>query len=322
MSSNRSAILTKTHRVLNKHFTPEIHNAKLPVLEQLIFACCLEDSSAVDAMRAFAALEEQFFDWNEVRVSTVTELAEAMPMLSAPREAATRVKKVLQSVFESAYSFDLEQFKKENLGAAVKKIQKYEGATPFVVAYVTQNALGGHAIPIGRGALESMYIVGVINEKEKAAYKVPGLERAIPKSKGVEFGSLINQLGAQLWRKPHATGVRKILLEITPAAKDRFRKRGAKKEAAKPKAGKAKKKAAATKKLPAKKTATTKKVAPAKKAGAVAKAKPIKKKVVVKKKKVAGKKKTTAPQIKKKKKKAIPKKKKTATKRISRRKPR
>jgi endonuclease-3 len=104
-----------------------------------------------------------------------------------------------------------------------------EGTTPFIVAYGVQAALGGHFIPLDRGALETLYIVGVISEAEQASGSVPGLERAIPKNKGVEFGSLLHQLAAEVVANPYSTNLHKLLLEIAPDAKERLPKRQAKK---------------------------------------------------------------------------------------------
>ena len=120
------------------------------VFEQLLFACCLENAHYDRAELAYAALTDtgSFFDFNEIRVSTVRELSEAMACLPDPPAAANRVKRVLQSVFESTYSYDLEELRKQNLGPAVDQLKKLDGATNFCVAYVTQSALGGHAIPV------------------------------------------------------------------------------------------------------------------------------------------------------------------------------
>ena len=248
MSANRSTLLIKTHRLLKKHYKSVAPNLRLPMLHQLLYACCLEDATADMADRAVAALETHYYDWNEVRVSTATELSESMHMLPDPLTAGTRVKRVLQSVFETNYSFELEQLKKENIGVAVKKLHKLKGVTPFTVSYVTQVSLMGHSIPIGRGGLAALYVIGVVTEKERSARSVPGLERAIPKNKGIEFGSLLNQLGADFLRAPYGPAVRKILLEIAPDAKDRLPKRRSKKDiAAKAAAAEAVKKAAVKK---------------------------------------------------------------------------
>ena len=147
-TSNRSATLNKSHRVLKRTYKHAPTKGEQPVLESLLFACCLENTRHEVAREAFAKVRQAFFDWNEIRVSTAKELAEVMDRLPEPLEAATRLKSILQCVFESDYSFELEQLKKQNLGAAVKRLQKLQGATPFNVAFTTQVALGGHAIPV------------------------------------------------------------------------------------------------------------------------------------------------------------------------------
>lgn len=223
-NTNRAALINKTYKVLKKHYKPmPMRNS--PVLESLLFACCLENAHYEKAEEAYTVLSTSFFDWNEVRVSSVDELAEVLKMLPDPASAANNLKKVLYSVFESTYSFEIEALKKQNLGQAIQKLEKYEGATPFVVAYATQTTLGGHSIPLDRGALESLHIVGLATDDEVAKSSVSGLERTIPKNKGVEFGSLLHQLGADLVAAPLSPALHKILLEIAPDAKDRLPKK-------------------------------------------------------------------------------------------------
>ena len=232
---NRAALLAKLQKVLKQHYKP-VTPTQRQLLEQLLFACCLENASYEAAEKVYSRLAESFYDWNEVRVSTVTELSEVMKGLPDPNTAASNLKRVLQSVFESTYSFDLEALKKEKIGQGIKRLESLEGATPFVVAYVTQNSLGGHAIPLDRGSADSLYILGILTEAEAKPGSVPSLERAIPKNKGVEFGSLLHQLGADFAANPHSPNVRNTFLAINPESKDRFPKRGAKKEPEKPEA--------------------------------------------------------------------------------------
>jgi len=338
-SNNRATQINKVLKIAKRHFKPVEIPADRTVLEHLIFACCAENSLYDVANEVFAALSSSYYDWNEVRVTSIRELAEVMKLLNDPKEAATRLKRVLQSVFETHYSFDLESMKKQNIGQTIKQIEEYNGSTNFLVAFVTQNALGGHSIPINRGLLESMRVVEVVSDTEAAKGTVPGLERAVPKTKGVEVGSILHQLGVELYRSPYGPAIRKLLLEIEPGCKDRLPKRPSKKvekpEKAKPAETKKSKEAEA--KAPAKKTAgktagktaekaakTVEKAAPAKKkpakkasAKAVVKKKPAKK--VATKKKAATKKKVSP---KKKKAEAPAKgKKKSVTKKLSKRKP-
>jgi endonuclease-3 len=226
---NRSALIAKLYKHLKKHYTAVTPDPQRPLLEQLVYACCLENATYHAADAAYKALTTQFFEWNEVRVSTARELSESLGMLPDAMAAANSVRKILQHVFETTYSFDLESLRKLNLGPATQKLEKMDGTTPFIVAYGVQTSLGGHSIPLDRGALETLHIVGVISEAEQASGSVPGLERAIPKNKGVEFGSLLHQLGAEVVANPFSTNLHKHLLEIAPDAKDRLPKRQAKK---------------------------------------------------------------------------------------------
>ncbi|MGI9518566.1 MAG: hypothetical protein ACR2NP_16035 [Pirellulaceae bacterium] len=292
--SNRATKLNKLHRVAKKHYQPVMPSGDRTVLEHLLYACCLEDSQFDAADTAFARLQQGFFDWNEVRVTTAVELAEVMDCLADSAAAATRLKKTLHSMFETNYSFDIDTLRKENLGKAVQKIEKYKGISPFVVSYVAQNALGGHSIAVDNSLINLMYTIGVIDEKEAAKGQVPGLERAIPKNKGVEFFSLVHQLAVAYTSSPFNNDVRAILISISADSKDRFPKRTRKKKAAPEPAAKAPAKASATAARTSTKKAAKKKTTT--RAAAASKSKATKKpttKKTTKKKKVTAKKATT-----------------------------
>jgi len=224
-SVSRTAVFGKIHKVLKKYFKPVAAPAERTVLEHLLFACVLEDARYESAEEAFAALKHTFYDWNEVRVTSISELSEVMAALPDPRAAANRIKRVLHSIFEELYCFDLEDKRKKNLGPTIKWLEKMDGTSRFVVAYVVQAALGGHSIPIDAGTMAALGVLGLVTDKEAAAGDVPGMERAVSKSKGVEFGSLLHQLGADYLANPFSPQVREILLAIDPEASQRFPQR-------------------------------------------------------------------------------------------------
>lgn len=229
-SNNRAAVLNKIFKTLKKHYKPVVPPVDRTVLEHLLYACCLENARFEVADEAYARLKELYFDWNEVRVTTVLELAEVLVSLPDAPAAALRIKKSLQSIFEGAYTFDLEHLKKQNLGKSEKDLEKVAGLSPFGRAYIAQHALSGHAIPVSIGAIDALYAVAALNEGEADKMLVPGLERAIPKNKGAEFGSLLQQFGADLYASPGSNKLRAILAEIEPNFKDRLELRLARKE--------------------------------------------------------------------------------------------
>ena len=340
-AKNRADLINKLHKIAKKEYDFIKPPSNRTVFENMLYGCCLENSTFEAADEAFAKLQENFCDWNEVRVTTLDELAEGSKSLGNPMESAASVKQTLYGVFEKYFTYDLDFLKKENLSKAVTTFEAMKGVTPFVISYVSQNGLGGHSIALDRSMMSLFYVLGIISEDEAQKGRVPGLERTISKAKGAEFFVLVHQLAVDFANTPFSSKVREKLLQINPGAKERFPKRASKKkpEPAKPAKKPAAKKAAAkkaepkvakaTKKTAKKATAKPAKKAPVKKAAKKATAKKATKKAAKKApakkatKKVAKKatkKKAAAKPAKKTAKKAT--KKKSPTKKLSKKKPR
>jgi endonuclease III len=224
-ATNRAALFGKIHKVLKKHYEPVIPPSDRSTLEHLLYACVLENAKPEDVDEVFAKLQKNYFDWNEIRVTSVPELSEVMNAIPDAPEAAKRMKRALQSVFEKYYQFDIDLLRKAGLGKAVEALQKFNGVTPFVIDYMTQNALGGHAVPTNTGALALLVVLDAVNASDAAKNRVPGLERAIPKNKGLEFASLLHQFAVDFSVNPQSPRIRSIVAEIDPQAKDRLPKK-------------------------------------------------------------------------------------------------
>ena len=225
--SSRKQLVPKLHKVLKGHYKPVVANTGRPMLEQVLFACCLENAQHDTAEKAFTRLLESYFDLNEIRVTTVAELAETLQGLPDPSRAALALRRVLQGVFESTYSFSLDHAKKHSIAHGIKTLEHIHGIPPCVVLLVVATALGGHAVPLDLGALSGLYLTGIISREEYDAGKVAGLERLIAKKTLLEFNSLLHQFGADVVGSLHGTTVKKILQAVNAdAIKERFPKRG------------------------------------------------------------------------------------------------
>jgi endonuclease-3 len=73
--------------------------------------------------------------------------------------------------------------------------------------------------------MAALKVLDLVSDKEVAAGEVLGLERAVSKSKGVEFGSLMHQLGVDYLSNPFSPQVRETFLAIDPEAAERFPQR-------------------------------------------------------------------------------------------------
>ncbi len=271
-NKNRGDRIQLLHRIVKKYYKPVATPEGRAVLEHLIYACCLEDARYESADEAFHRLQESYFDWNEVRVTTVTELAEVLHNLPDPSAAAVRVKKNLQSIFETRYSFEVEDMVKMNQGKAIQELEKLGGISKFVLGYTIQNSLGGHSIPISGSIMKVLIATEIVSEAEAAKGQAPGLERTIAKSKGLEFSSCLHQFAVDWLLQPTSKQIKAMLKEagaVEPAPKKEEPKPAPKPEKAtitKVVAKKTEKEPAAPEAAAKAKTKTTEKVKPTTKA--------------------------------------------------------
>jgi endonuclease III len=169
-----------------------------PVLEQFIYGICREGATAEEADKAFRNLRHRFFDWNEVRVSSIRELEEAFAGMPDSELRAQRLVSFLQEVFETTFSFDLEGLHKKGLKQAAKQLSRYQAANDYVGAWVIQQALGGHAIPLDEPTLRTVKRLGLVDDDEDDAETVrASLEHLVPKARGASFVELISTVASE-----------------------------------------------------------------------------------------------------------------------------
>jgi endonuclease-3 len=166
-----------------------------PVLEQFLYALCREGVTREKADQAFRYLRERFFDWNEVRVSSTRELEEAFVGYTDPEARAQRLIDFLQEVFETTFSFDLEPLHKKGLKQAAKQLARYQAANDYTVAWVIQQSLGGHAIPLDAPTLRVLRRLGLIETDQGDPETLrASIEHLIPKVRGPLFSELVSAL--------------------------------------------------------------------------------------------------------------------------------
>jgi endonuclease-3 len=157
------------------------------VLQEFIYSLCREGATPEQADAAYRFLRERFFDWNEVRVSSIRELEEAFAGLSNAEGRAQRLVAFLQEVFETTFSFDLDLLLKKGLKQAAKQLARYQAADEYTGAWVVQRSLGGHAIPVDAPTLRCVRRLGLAESNAEEAEVRSSLEHLVPKAKGPQF---------------------------------------------------------------------------------------------------------------------------------------
>lgn len=195
---NKQRVLTHLFTGLKKRYDPAEPEPR-PVLEQLIYAILRERTTGELAERAFRNLQERFFDWNEIRVSSVREVEEVLGGLPGADLRAQRLISLLQEVFETTFSFDLEPLHKKGFKQAAKHLSRYQAASDFTTAWVVQQSLGGHAVPVDEPTYRCVERLGLVDAGQDNPEAVrASLEHLLPKTRAPLFGELVSALADEL----------------------------------------------------------------------------------------------------------------------------
>ena len=95
-ASDLQSSCKKLVTLLKKHYKPTGHHKHKLVLETMLHAVCLENSTPELADESFERLTKTFQDYNEVRVSTFAELTPLFEGQSDPDTRAARIRSILQ----------------------------------------------------------------------------------------------------------------------------------------------------------------------------------------------------------------------------------
>jgi endonuclease III len=204
---NKQTQLAHLQAVLKKKTPAPADPPERPVLEEVVYAILRDGATPEQADAAFARLKERetFVDWNDIRVSSVQEVADAIHGLPGAGDKSERVIKFLQEVFDEIYNFDLGDIAKKGVKQAAKQLARYKsGVNEFVVAWVTQRALGGHAIPLDQPTVRVLQRLGVLDADADDIEAARGtLEHHIPKTAGPDFTDRAAVFAATICTEDH-----------------------------------------------------------------------------------------------------------------------
>lgn len=203
-TTNKQQVLSQALVLLKKKFPVPPQPEPRSVLDESLYAIIRDGVTSAVADAAFERLMQSFIDHNEIRVSTVQEVADTLIGVPQAGLKAERVLGLLQEVFEDLYSFNLDDLAKKGLKQAAKQLSRYKvGVNDFVVAWVTQRALGGHAIPLDEPSIRVLRRMGIVDGQEGEPLEDPEatrgtVEHYVPKAKGYEFTEELSLLAASV----------------------------------------------------------------------------------------------------------------------------
>lgn len=229
----KAQLLDTVYNLLRKRYKLEPKPEKLSVMESVLYAICHEGTTREQANQVMSRFKDGFFDWNEVRVSPLSQVREVLADLPQPDRKAQTLRRFLRQMFSKTYGFNLDGLVKGPRKEAVQALQAYEAATSdYVLASVVLHGLAGHAIPIDQPMRRALERLGLIDPDTDDATARAALERAIPKNRGAEFVDLMEELSHDTCVEGEPDCARCELKKVCPTGQARLAKPSAKTKAA------------------------------------------------------------------------------------------
>lgn len=209
-ASDKQTLCKKLATALKKRYKQPLAKTDRPVLDLMLYAICLEDVTEADADAALERLMNGFHDYNEMRVSSLTELEPAFRGADQPEFRALRIRTVLHDIFEQLYSYDFDGIRKKTLEAAAKQLNKLRFLSDFVRNFTLQAALGAHVVPLDARMRNAAVWLGLVSPAASEAEASEELKSALRKNDAPLFCHLLRCLATDpSFAKTFESAVRK-----------------------------------------------------------------------------------------------------------------
>ena len=171
--------------------------AKKPVyanpIESLIFAVIRENCRQTATKPLMRKLEKHFVNFNELRVSKIEEIMEALGSNSDEfHKVAESIKATLGGIFGKYNTLDLSELKDMGKKPAKKELEELK-ISRFAINYCFVTFLGGHAIPLTEKMVEYLRSEELVYPDSTIEQIEGFLERQITAANGFFFYSTLSK---------------------------------------------------------------------------------------------------------------------------------
>lgn len=197
-AADKSQVCRRLVQALQKLYGKSVPSFQASVLDTMLFAVCLEDNRWEQAESGLKLLISSFFDLNEIRVSSVTELERALDGLAHSDLKGMRIRAILRHVFEGTYTFEFEKLRRMTLEQAIKALKKIQELSPFVRDFVLHEILGNHVVYLDGSMLTAARWLGLVPATADVGDASEYLKAGVRKSEVSEFCHLLKCLSTDV----------------------------------------------------------------------------------------------------------------------------
>ena len=184
-------------------------------VEAIVFAVLCENSNESAAKAALKKIQSHFVDFNDLRVARIEEIVEVIgPDIPEPEKCAARLASILNAIFQKYDCLTLEDLITAGKRGTKEILEKFNGVTAFVSAYVMLTVINVHAIPLTEKMIQYLKVYDAVDPQSETDQIAAFVERQISAANAYTFYTLVRH-DSEL-ANPRAA---QLLVEKKPKAK-------------------------------------------------------------------------------------------------------
>ena len=143
----------------------------LDALDTLMLGALTSKMPLKEVLKSWDLLRTQFVDWNEIRISSASEVAENFPKAEAPLELAVQIKEMLSTLYERRHQVSLE-FIRENTLPETREFFKRSPELPDLCKLLVLAAIKEQpVIPMENWAQGGLIRAGLLSESKTSTQR-------------------------------------------------------------------------------------------------------------------------------------------------------
>ena len=170
--------------------------ATRPLLPAIVKAVLSVDASPQKVESAYAKLEKEFVDWNEVRVTAPRELAECIKGVGDELAKAEAITALLGKVFADRNELYFDFLSDMQDETRIAYLETIQGLDRLYQQALLVYGLGHSALLVGHGALRVLKRVGVVSKQTDGEAAFESLSGVIAKRRLLPFSVLTAEVAA------------------------------------------------------------------------------------------------------------------------------
>ncbi|MBG82404.1 MAG: DNA lyase [Chloroflexi bacterium] len=183
---------------LESIYGPISWRPRLIAIDELIFTVLTQNTSDINAERAYGSLRKELPSWGQVIEAESHKVAELIKHGGLSNQKSVRIQQILVEILKRLGHFDLEFLAAKPLEETRKWFTSLPGVGPKTAAVVMAFSLNMPAFPVDTHIHRVCKRIGLIDEKTNADDAHPILENLIPKNDRYEMHVLLITHGRQI----------------------------------------------------------------------------------------------------------------------------